>query len=267
MSLSALMIFALLAHPVFAQDNPTSLDTTVVITNRSDTTYVIQSPGDDDYDDHDGFNINIGHDHDHDSNLRFSLLDFGVSTYLFDGGFDLPAQHEEFEQDFNVSLNINWHLFRHRLPLAKKKLGLEYGLTLSWNDYKFDNDFEILTDQETFMTIPVDKKLKKNKLKTTHLEVPLMLTLVPGKRQSYFISAGVYGGLLIGSKQKIKFEDGGTRKIKDDFNLNKVRYGIEARLGLGAVSFYGRYSLQPLFQDGTGPELYPLNFGITVLGF
>jgi len=239
------------------------IDTTMVVKNRKE---------DDDFyddDDDDSFSINIGNNDDKDSNIRFSLLDLGVSAYLLDGGFGIPDQYESFEQDYNLSLNINWHIFRHRMPIAKKKLGLEYGLTLSWNDYKFDNAFEIVPGQNIFETIPLDKGIRKNKLKTTHLEVPLMLTLTPGKRQSYFISAGVYGGLLIGSKQKIKFSDNSKMKVKDDFNLNKTRFGVEARIGLGAVSFYGRYAFTPLFQDGTegAPELNPINIGITILGF
>lgn len=260
--LCAFLLVAGFQNTSFAQDKPVKKDTIIIIETTDDKTI--------DDDDDNNITITIGkdkHDHDHNSNVRFSMLDIGVSTYLYDGGFDLPPDLESFEQLYGGSLNINWHLFRHRLPIAKRKFGIEYGLTLAWNSYKFDNDFEILENTETFQTIPLDKPVKKNKLKTTFLEVPVMLTWVPGKRESYFVSAGVYGGLMIGSKQKIKFEDGDKRKIRDDFNLNKVRYGLEARVGVGPIAFYAQYSLQDLFQDGTGPALTPINIGVTVLGF
>jgi hypothetical protein len=267
--LFAFLLVAGFQSSLLAQDEPVKKDTIIIVETPDDKTI-------DDDDDGTDITITIGKDkHNHDSNVRFSMLDIGLSTYLYDGSFDLPSELEDFEQLYGGSLNINWHLFRHRLPIAKRKFGIEYGLTLAWNSYKFDNDFEILENTENFQTIPVDKDVKKNKLKTTFLEVPVMLTWVPGKRESYFISAGVYGGVMIGSKQKIKFEDGDKRKIRDDFNLNKVRYGLEARVGLGPIAFYAQYSLQDLFQDGTGPvsangtslNLTPLNIGVTVLGF
>ncbi|MFT6359539.1 MAG: hypothetical protein ACJAYJ_003771 [Saprospiraceae bacterium] len=274
--LCAFLLVAGFQNSLLAQDETVKKDTIIIVT--------IDDNDNDDDDDDDSTNINItigkdkddhDHDHDHDSNVRFSMLDIGLSTYLYDGSFDLPPDLEDFEQLYGGSLNINWHLFRHRLPIAKRKFGIEYGLTLAWNSYKFDNDFEILENTETFQTVPLDKDVKKNKLKTTFLQVPVMLTWVPGKRESYFVSAGVYGGLMIGSKQKIKLENGDKIKNRDDFNLNKVRYGLEARVGLGPIAFYAQYSLQDLFQDGTGPvsangtslNLTPLNIGITVLGF
>ena len=272
--LCAFLLVAGFQNTLLAQDEPVKKDTIIIIETTDDKTL-----NDDDDDDDTNFTITIGKDkhdsdHDDDSNIRFSMLDIGLSTYLYDGGFSLPAELENFEQLYGGSVNINWHLFRHRLPIVKKKFGIEYGLTLSWNSYKFDNDFEILQNTETFQTIPVDKDVKRNKLKTTFLQVPVMLTWVPGKRKSYFVSGGVYGGLMIGAKQVIRYEDGAKSKIRDDFNLNKVRYGLEARVGLGPIAFYAQYSLQDLFQDNTGPisngtalNLTPLNIGVTVLGF
>ena len=266
-ALTFLGIFCLIIacnNAALAQEEPVKKDTIIIIDSPDDT------PMDDD---DDPIEITIGRHKHHDrkdNRIRFSMLDIGVSTYLYDGGFGLPSEPEileNFEQLYGGSININWHLFRHRMPIVKRKLGIEYGLTLSWNDYKFDNDFEILQDRPTFETIPIEKDIKKNKLKTTFIEVPLMLTWTPGKRQSYYISGGVYGGLLVGAKQKIKFEDDSKRKIRDDFNLNKVRYGLEGRVGLGPIAFYVQYSLQDLFQEGTGPVLTPINIGVTVLGF
>lgn len=199
--------------------------------------------------------------------IRFTMLDIGLSGYLFDDGFSLPADLDDYELLYGGSLNINLHLFRHRMPIIKNTAFLEYGLSFSWMQYKFANDFIFLEDKDFVTVEPIDDDLRKNKLKTTFIEVPLMLTITPGKDDSYFISGGMYAGVLVGSKQKIKSSDGDVTKIRDDFNLNKIRYGIEGRLGLGPVSFFAQYSLVDLFEDNQGPELTPINFGITVLGF
>ncbi|MEM1328462.1 MAG: outer membrane beta-barrel protein [Bacteroidota bacterium] len=247
---------------------------------------ILIKDGDDDDDDNDDDDDSDWDDDDDDWNIewgnsnggseiktsnggrvRVTMLDIGLSGYLFDGGFSIPSDQDELDLLYGGSLNINFHLFRHRTPLVRNTLYFEYGLGFSWMQYKFANDFLILEDTDKFEFEPIEDDLEKNKLKTTFINVPLMLTLTPGKNNNYFISGGVYGGVLVGSKQKIETTDGDVSKFNDDFNLNKIRYGIEGRVGLGPVSFYAQYSLQDLFQEGRGPELTPINFGITVLGF
>ncbi|MEM0992920.1 MAG: outer membrane beta-barrel protein [Bacteroidota bacterium] len=199
--------------------------------------------------------------------VRFGMLDIGFSGYLFDDGFELPTELDELDLLYGGSVNFNWHIFRHRLPIIKRTAFLEYGLGISWMGYKFANDFKIVEGATQFETEAIDDDLRKNKLRTTFLEVPLMLTITPGRNNDVFISGGVYGGVLIGARQKIKDSSGDVQKIKDDFNLNKIRYGVEGRIGLGPISFYAQYSLQELFREDQGPALTPINIGLSVIGF
>lgn len=199
--------------------------------------------------------------------FRVGLIDIGFSTYFHDGSLNLPATLDNFDQTYGGSLNLNLHVIRHRLPLIKDHVGLEYGLTVSWQQYKFSNDFRILEDTIPFAVEDDGTAYKKNKLKTTFLEVPLMLTISPGKRRSFYISGGVYGGVLLGAKQKLKDDNGNKTKIKDDFNLNKFRYGVIGRIGFGPFALYGQLALTDLFKEGQGPQLSPFNVGISILDF
>ena len=219
------------------------------------------------------WNIHFGNNRDNDwdnnwdDDFRVGLIDIGFSTYFHDGSLNLPAELDNFDQTYGGSLNFNLHVIRHRLPIIKDHLGLEYGLTVSWQQYKFSNDFRILEDTIPFTVEDDGVDYKKNKLKTTFLEVPLMLTISPGKRKSFYISGGVYGGVLLGAKQKLKDDNGNKTKIKDDFNLNKFRYGAIGRVGFGPFAVYAQLSLTNLFKDGQGPELTPFNVGISILDF
>ena len=134
-------------------------------------------------------------------------------------------------------------------------------------NYKFANDFRIVPDKLVFTTENDGTVYSKNKLKTSFVEVPILFTLTPGKRKSFYLSGGVYGGILMTAKQKLKDTQGAKSKIKDDFNLNKFRYGLVGRIGLGPLAFYAQYSLTDLFKEGQGPVLQPLNIGITILNF
>lgn len=200
------------------------------------------------------------------SDLRVGMLDIGVSGYLFDDNFNLPQELDELDLLYGRSININWHLIRNRLYFIKRNVSLEYGLSVSWMHYRFADDFLIDEDASTFETIPLEGDFKKNNLRTTFIQVPLMLTISDG-RSNFFISGGGFAGLMIGSRQKLKTDGRDKTRIKDDFNLNSFRYGLEGRIGIGPVSLYAQYSLVPLFQDDRGPELMPINIGITLLNF
>jgi len=207
-------------------------------------------------------------DNDWDDDFRVGLIDIGFSTYFHNGSLNLPTELDDFDQNYGGSLNLNLHAFRQRLPIIKDNLGFEYGLTIAWKQYRFANDFRILEDTIPFTIEDDGTSYKKNKLKTTFLEIPLMLTLSPTNgRNPFYLSAGVYGGVLLGAKQKLKDDNGNKTKIKDDFNLNKFRYGVVGRIGFGPFAVYAQMSMTELFKAGQGPELTPFNVGISILDF
>lgn len=214
-----------------------------------------------------GIHFGNGWDSDQRGNFRVGLLDIGFSTYIHDGSLNLPVELDDFDQTYGGSLNLNLHAIRHRLPIIKDNLGFEYGLTVAWKQYKFSNDFKILEDMIPFTVVDDGTAYKKNKLKTTFLEIPLMVTITPGKRKNFYLSGGVYGGVLLGAKQKLKDEDGNKTKIKDDFNLNKFRYGTVGRIGFGPFAVYVQVAMNDLFKVDQGPALTPFNVGISILDF
>ncbi|MEM9887388.1 MAG: outer membrane beta-barrel protein [Bacteroidota bacterium] len=252
------------AMPAFSQVEVEQDTSKVEITVDKDTEDEEDDWDSDWGDDDDDWDINI---RSSGNRLRFGMLDIGLSTYLHDGGFEIPAELDEFDLLYGGSINFNWHIFRHRLPIVKSTAFFEYGIGISWMGYKFSNDFKIVEDATEFTTLPIEGDLRKNKLRTTFLEVPLLLTLTPGRGDDFFVSGGIYGGVLIASRQKIKDSSGDVEKTRDDFNLNKVRYGLEGRIGLGPISFYAQYSLQDLFRENQGPQLRPINIGLSVVGF
>ncbi len=200
------------------------------------------------------------------NDVRIGMLDIGTSGYLFDDNFNLPEELSELDLLYGRSININWHLIRNRLYFIKRNVSLEYGLSLSWMQYRFANNFLIDEKASTFETEPLEGDYKKNNLRTTFIEIPLMLT-ISDDRSKFFVSGGGYAGLMIGSRQKLKTDGGNKTKIKDDFNLNNFRYGLEGRIGIGPISVYAQCSLVPLFKDDRGPELTPINIGLALLNF
>lgn len=107
-------------------------------------------------------------------------------------------------------------------------------------------------------------------MSATYLTVPLLLNLEtnPDKKSNSFrLSAGMYGGVRIASRTKVKTEDKLKLKQRDDFNLNAFRYGPMVRIGYGWFNVYAQYALSDLFADNQGPELTPVTFGISIRAF
>jgi hypothetical protein len=204
---------------------------------------------------------------------RWAMLDYGISTYLHQGKMDLPLEYAAMEQTLLGSSNWNFHLVQQRVNLHKRKVNLLYGLTFEFNKYRFVNDQTLLPEQQTvtFQENP-DVDFKRNQLNTSYMTVPLMVNFkVKPKRgrQSFNLSAGGYGGFLLNARTKQHSEEFGKVKTKDDFNLNKARYGLSARAGYGPFNIYANYALSGLFdKDETGDyDLHPFNVGISIIPF
>lgn len=202
---------------------------------------------------------------------RYILFDMGVSTYLNNGSFNMPDELSNFEQRYGRSLDYNLHAFRQKISFAQNHLNISYGLGFNFSNYSFDNPITLVKNTNPLeVLVNENMDYKKNKLVTTVMNIPLMFGYEsnPKKsKKSFRIGAGVYGGLLIGAHTRQKSDEEGNDKVRDDFNLNKLRYGFVGTIGIGPINFYTNYAPQSLFKDNRGPDLQPLNIGISLIPF
>lgn len=136
--------------------------------------------------------------------------------------------------------------------------------------YSFEKDFNLERNAPTFedavdFNVP---ELRKNRLRATYLQIPILLEFNsnPRKRsQSLNLGIGYVHQFLLGSQYKYKTTDGLKLKARGDFNLRRSMGMVEGRVGVGNLNFYVQYGLSHLFQDGSGPEVTPINFGINLI--
>jgi len=179
--------------------------------------------------------------------------------------------------DLNMgkSINFNLNFLEYGIPLAKQYVGLVTGMGLEYNNFRFSNN---ITLKETGGVIGADSAFiaggintTKTKLTTTYLTIPLLMEFqVPAGHDKIFLSAGVIGGLKLGSHTKVVYQkDGNEQKDKNrnDFNLATLRYGFHARVGYKFIKLYATYYPVALFEKDKGPEVYPFNVGIVLLDF
>ncbi len=200
---------------------------------------------------------------------HWSGFEFGLNNYLTDD-FSITPDEEYMEINTGKSWNFNLNFAQVSVPLIRDRVGLVSGLGIEWNNYHFSNGNTIKRDPITHTIVPVpltNMALKKNKLTTTYLTVPLLLEAQigssPNRSERFAVSAGLIGGLKIGSHTKYKTSDN-KEKNKDDFYLQSLRYGFTARVNYNSFGLYFNYYNVPLFIEDKGSELYPFAAGLVI---
>ena len=121
-----------------------------------------------------------------------------------------------------------------------------------------------------------DVEIKKSKIAANYIDIPVEFRFHVNKEnhdQGFRAAIGGKVGFLFDGHTKIKYEeDGDNKKIKqkDNFNLQRFRYGVTARIGFPGINLFGYYSLSELFESGRGPDettATSFNLGISISGF
>lgn len=225
-------------------------------------------------------NDNDNNDQDRDeNNNRFrnnwTGIELGINGYLTpDYSLTMPVGQESFELRYERSTALNINIYQQNINLVRNRLGLFTGIGLGWNNYRFGNDALLVKgpQEAEFVAVP-EPGLRKNKLTVTWVNVPVMLEFqkpasAPGPR--FFLSAGLNLGARISShtKQVYMLDNGrDRRRLRGDFYLNPFRFDLQARMGIGKIGLFASYSLNSLFRDERGPQLYPFSVGLRLTSF
>lgn len=173
------------------------------------------------------------------------------------------------------SWNFNINFMQYSIGLGSDKVGLVTGMGLEFNNYHFSNPISLkVQDGITVIDssyIQAGYKVDKTRLSTTNLTLPLLLEFqIPtSNKHRIYLSAGVIGGVRIGSHTKVVYDDGDRNKNKNrgDFNIATFRYGLTARVGYRAIRLFANYYPVQLFEKGKGPEVYPFSVGLVLIPF
>jgi len=173
------------------------------------------------------------------------------------------------------SWNYNLNFLEYGIGLGTQYVGLVTGMGFEWSNYIFDGSNSIQEEDDgSIVSRPLDPidypNISKSKLTTTYLTAPLILEFqIPAGKKPIHLSAGVIGGVKLGSRTKVKYNDGGKQKDvrKNDYSLSPFRYGATFRIGYRAVNIFANYYITPLFGETDTPEIHPFSVGLTLIPF
>lgn len=203
-------------------------------------------------------------------------FELGVNGYVNkDRQFDMPEGYDFLDLRMEKSINVKLNFFEQNFNLIANKFGFTTGLGFEWNNYRFNDDVLLKKDGTDLINAndfePVN--YSKSKLVVNYLNLPLMFEYQTNrfsKKNSFHIGAGLQTGLRIGAHTKVVYqEDGRKKKDKDpgDFHLNPFKYDLMVRVGWGKLNLHANYSLNTLFKNNRGPELYPFTVGISLVSW
>jgi hypothetical protein len=201
---------------------------------------------------------------------HWAAIEMGINSFAKVDYKAFTPNFMDLNQNKSFEVDINFLRYSIGLQKDKRNIGLVTGLGITYNDYRFSNAYTIVNDNGMVAPVALDRNgLSKSKLSTSYLTVPLMLEFqvpVNGHDKRLYFSAGVIGGLKVGSHTKVKL-DGNKSKSHDDFNINPFRYGTTARIGYKGINIFGTYYYSTFFKNGRGPEMFPFTIGIGLMNW
>jgi len=207
---------------------------------------------------------------------HWSGFEMGINAFANSDYSAYPGNNDFMDLNLAKSIAVNLNFLQYDISLQKTKtnIGLVTGMGLEWNNYRFDQNITLQEIDGIIYPEPInpDWSVKKSKLTSLYLTVPLLMEFqIPIKNDhKIHMSAGLVGGLRLGTHTKIKYKRKGNShkdKDRDDYNLQAFRYSAQVRLGYRAINLFATYGMTDLFRKNKGPELTPYTIGLTLVRF
>ncbi|MFZ1808584.1 MAG: hypothetical protein WAU36_15230 [Cyclobacteriaceae bacterium] len=205
-------------------------------------------------------------------------FDIGTNNILSDGKF--PDSNNDL---YTVKPFGSWYVGINSIQRTRlsRKFFLEWGVGVSWYNFKFENQRTIMTKDDagvSFSTDLRDLDFKKSKLTASYINASFVPVIdFGGNRRkpmlfdsrganSFRVGVGPYMGYRIGSYTKQVYEESGDKKRDrnhDNYFLENIRYGARLQIGFNDVDLFFNYDMNELFSEGKGPAVNAFSFGVT----
>lgn len=161
------------------------------------------------------------------------------------------------------SINFNLMLVQYQYNFGRH-FGIQTGVELEVNNFRFSENVTPHRNEAGYVGPNyLDYKLKKSKLVSSYLNVPLVVKVGIGSRNQLEVYGGLVGGWRWNSYTKLKSSEHGKDRNRDNLNLRNFHYGYTAGITFHNVGFYATYYPHSIFKADKGPEVNQVNVGIT----
>jgi Outer membrane protein beta-barrel domain len=179
-----------------------------------------------------------------------------------------------------LSRGLNVYVMMDKPFKGNPKLSAAFGIGVSTSSIFFKNmgvDVKAGGTKLPITNLDTLSRFKKFKLATAYLEIPIELRFSSkpnnnNKSLKFAIGAKVGTLLKVHTKGKTLLDGSGkainsyTEKESSRRFFNSTRISGTARIGYGIYSLFASYQINNFLKDGAGPEIRPLQIGISIGG-
>lgn len=155
------------------------------------------------------------------------------------------------------SFHLTFNAFTFSTRLTRNNLlGLTAAIGFTANNYVFETPAAFIREGRLLTPVAVDRELKKAKLNTFAIHLPLAFEVNPTR--NFFFSAGGFVDFVTGGHMKWKSPKDKLRGVGTNF----LQAGATVRVGYRHVYAFANYNFTEVFRQGRGPVLNPYTVGI-----
>jgi hypothetical protein len=193
------------------------------------------------------------------SNWGFEL-NWGLNT-LVNADNSLPSGDDELKVWGSNQLDFGWY---GAAPLGKNTMfSLRSGINFSFARYALSGRAIFSQTENAVSITPFNLPVERSTLFVNYINIPLLLEFDSSKRSSangFVFAAGGYGGIRTRTRNRYRYLDAANNavstRIKGNYFINDLRYGLMAQAGYGQLRATLQYDLNPFFRSERGPEYY-----------
>ncbi len=211
---------------------------------------------------HTVFRNNRRRDYRYDGLSFFSTLSLGYNGLVEDlDRLELPADADYLDLKTR-SINFKLMLVDYNLNFARW-IGLRTGLELEVANFMFEKNITLQQNELGYVEPNYYYEdhgihLRKSKLVSSYLNVPLVLRLNVGRTTEIY--GGVVGGWRWNSYQKIRSKQFGKERLRKDLGLRNFHYGYTAGIIFDHVGVYATYYPHSIFKTSTEHQVGDIRF-------
>lgn len=155
-------------------------------------------------------------------------------------------------------------------PIANSNFSFGYGLGFYGHNYssnaKFVYQFDSLSKQTlTFIDTKKDS-YKSNRYNERSIELPLEIRFRTKTKTTFKMMLGARIGYVASNFFKIDDANGKIR-MYDIKNINRLRYGINFRIGVEQLCLTASYYLSEVFTERGPKGIHPFSVGIAIIPY
>lgn len=202
--------------------------------------------------------------------ITFSRIDWGFSRLIDDGSFNLSEDNQflTYKKASNFGFDVAQFGVRFNDGFkAYLSAGFE------WNYLRLKQNVLLKEDNQFLDYETIDKSVadyKKNIFTSTYLRLPITFEWRSAQNrhgERVKVAFGAMTGILLKGTQRLKSDQNGKQKFKNNYNLASFQYGPFIRIGYDNFGIFGKYYANDMFEKSPDQKgLHNFTFGLT-LGF